>query len=103
MELKGKAMEMMIRTAISALGIDAESLLTNIQQFQQWVSNAIQHHDGRLVALEKSNTELHGKIDELLALARAQSAEIYHAPSNYPVSIANEFSVETDELATGAH
>jgi hypothetical protein len=60
--LTGKAAEMMIRAAVSALGIDADSLLVNIQQFQQWVQNAVQHHDKRLAALESHAVGLENRL-----------------------------------------
>lgn len=73
--LNGKAAEMMIRAAVGAMGIDADSLLLNIQQFQQWVQNAVQHHDKRLVALENQGVVNGEKLDRILELLEAETRE----------------------------
>lgn len=74
--LNGKAAEMMIRAAVNAMGIDADSLLQNIQQFQQWVTNAISHHDKRLVALENQGAVNGEKLSRILELLEISEARI---------------------------
>jgi hypothetical protein len=100
MDLKSKGMEMMIRTVISALGIDAESLLQNISQFQQWVTHAVQHHDKRLAALESSNLELHAKLLRALEILEALDAANGH---HYPAIAGTDGESINTILINGEH
>lgn len=73
--LDGKTGEMLIRTVISSLGIDANVLLANLRQFQDWVTNAIQYHDARLGALETQAKECNDKLVRILAILEADSQD----------------------------
>jgi hypothetical protein len=68
MNLDNKAIQMLLKSVIGSLGIDANSLLTNISNFQSWVVNAIKHHDNRLVALESVALANSAKLDRILSL-----------------------------------
>jgi hypothetical protein len=74
MSIKDVAIESMFRMAVSSLGIDADSLLSNIRQFQEYCTNAIQHHDRRLVALESGLREMDAKLSRVLAILEAENA-----------------------------
>jgi hypothetical protein len=75
MNLDSKAVQMLLGTVIKSLGIDAQMLLNNIQQFQGWVVNAIKHHDNRLIALETATLEISAKQDRILELLETLTGE----------------------------
>jgi hypothetical protein len=76
-DIKGKAMESMLRMAIGTLGIDADSLLANIRSFQEYCTNAIQHHDKRLVALESNIREVDEKLARVLAILEKEPERLF--------------------------